>query len=89
MNEKALSKGSIRDGVPAPGQSSTSYHRYRSVVDEALLVGSSRVVRDGVRVLKLPLTWHRLSARSPLNDCEAKQSLGIQELSYDEGSWYL
>jgi hypothetical protein len=52
-------------GVPLLGSSPTVHHYNRSDAEEALSVGSIRVVRDGVRVLKPPLKRHRLS-KDPL-----------------------
>jgi hypothetical protein len=60
MNKKTQSKSSILDGLPVLGLSSTGYRRNGSAADEALLEGSNRLVRDGVPVLKLPLTRHHL-----------------------------
>jgi hypothetical protein len=54
------SKGAIRSGLTVMGSSTTVYSRNKSVADEAQSGNSSRVLRDGARVLKPPLTQHRL-----------------------------
>jgi hypothetical protein len=54
MIERAQTRSSIRDGVQVHRSSSTDYRRNRSVAEEVL--GSSKVVRDGVQALKSPST---------------------------------
>jgi hypothetical protein len=55
LGEKAPmedSSGAIQSGLPALGSPPTDHHCSRSVADEALSEGFSRVVRDGVQVRK-------------------------------------
>jgi hypothetical protein len=62
IDDKTRLKGStksVQGGLPVPGSSTTDPHFNRPTAEEALSKGSTRVIRDGVRAVELPLTRHR------------------------------